>query len=95
LRRLATLNKEKCPLASQAIEENFYVDDFLSGASTIEEAELIQKELCELLLSVGMTLRKPRIPRDHSTINPGDGEFADISHGQAIEDSWITLRCSQ
>jgi len=60
LRHLAAKNTELFPLASQAIERDFYVDDYLSRASTIKEAEQIQKELCELLHTAGMTLRKWR-----------------------------------
>jgi len=37
------------------------VDDFLSGASDIEEVDRIRTELCNLLESAGMTLRKWRL----------------------------------
>jgi len=46
--------------ASQPLKQSFYVDDFLSGASNVQEAARIQKELCDLLQLAGMTLRKWR-----------------------------------
>jgi hypothetical protein len=40
------------------LKNDFYVDDLLSGTSTIEEAIDIQKELSSLLKTAGLTLRK-------------------------------------
>jgi len=61
LRHLASTHKESFPTASQAIENNFYVDDFLSGAETVQEAEATMKVLCSLMVTAGMTLRKWRL----------------------------------
>jgi len=46
------------------ILEDFYVDDLLSEAETLEEAEQLRRQLCQLLLSAGMTLRKWRTSSD-------------------------------
>ena len=46
--------------ASKAILHNFYVDDFLSGADSVQEADHLHRQLCDLLLQAGMTLRKWR-----------------------------------
>lgn len=44
--------------ARDAIKNNFYVDDLLTGAQTISEALELQKEIHETLLSGGFKLRK-------------------------------------
>ncbi len=45
-------------IASKAILSDFYVDDFLAGADTVQEADLLRSQLCDLLSQAGMTLRK-------------------------------------
>ncbi len=67
------------PNAARAIEKDFYVDDFLAGADTVEEAWALHVELCDLLSKAGMTLRKWRtnskymrlkIPKELSETSP-------------------------
>ena len=60
LHHLADLHSASHPQASSAILTTFYVDDFLSGADTVEEADHLWRQLCELLSRAGMTLRKWR-----------------------------------
>ncbi len=60
IRDLAETHRKSNPNASQAILHDFYVDDFLSGASTIDKTNALRVELCSLLQSAGMTLRKWR-----------------------------------
>ncbi len=48
------------PLAAKAILTDFYVDDFLAGAETVQDAHVLRTQLCELLSSAGMILRKWR-----------------------------------
>lgn len=48
------------PQASKCLMECFYVDDFLFGANTIEEAKRLRVALCSLLSNANMTLRKWR-----------------------------------
>ncbi len=60
IRHLAETHAESHPEASKAILNSFYVDDYLSGASTVEEAVHIRTQLCDLLNLAGMTLRKWR-----------------------------------
>ncbi|XP_053698970.1 uncharacterized protein LOC128745935 [Sabethes cyaneus] len=44
LRQLASENEERYPLAAQAIKNSFYIDDFLAGANSLEDAlELIEQ----------------------------------------------------
>jgi len=60
LRHLAQTHTLTHLSASITIQEAFYVDDFLSGAATVEEADSIRKELCDLLNTAGMRLKKWR-----------------------------------
>jgi len=49
------------------LSNDFYVDDLLSGTSTIEDAIKVQKEISSLLQTAGFTLRKwalDSIPRE-------------------------------
>ncbi len=48
------------PLASPHVSKSFYVDDFLAGAQTTEEAISLQEQLRTLLLKGGFQLRKWR-----------------------------------
>ncbi|XP_055632604.1 uncharacterized protein LOC129773080 [Toxorhynchites rutilus septentrionalis] len=46
------------PLADKAIRKGFYVDDFIGGAQSIEEATQLRSELDELLAKGGFNPRK-------------------------------------
>nr|XP_044252068.1 uncharacterized protein LOC123003501 [Drosophila takahashii] len=58
LEHLANINSEKWPLGAAALKNDFYVDDCLTGADTIQDAERIQQELNKILLPCGFKLRK-------------------------------------
>jgi hypothetical protein len=58
LKKLAEDNEQHHPRATHVLKNDFYVDDLLSGTSTIEEAIDVQKELSSLLKTAGLTLRK-------------------------------------
>ena len=60
LHQAASDLREKYPLAADTIIWSFYVDDFLTGASTVDDARILREELCQLLHEVGLTLRKWR-----------------------------------
>ncbi len=60
LHTLAHLHSTSHPLASSAILNNFYVDDFLAGAVNVEAAGALQREISDLLSKAEMTLRKWR-----------------------------------
>ena len=48
------------PAAAQAILQSFYVDDFISGANTAEEAVKLQQTLCQVLREACLKLCKWR-----------------------------------
>ena len=58
LRQLAADYADKFPNASQAILKSFYVDNFLSGADSVEEAVELRKSLNALLDKGRMTLSR-------------------------------------
>jgi len=58
LKKLADDNKCQYPRAAQVLSNDFYVDDLLSGSSTVEDAIKLQQELTSLLQTAGLTLRK-------------------------------------
>ncbi|XP_046401586.1 uncharacterized protein LOC124167648 [Ischnura elegans] len=58
LEQLAQENEENHPSISKIIHEDFYVDDLLSGASTLLEALEFYKELTSVLRTAGFSLRK-------------------------------------
>ncbi len=57
LRTLAKSAEVSHPEAAQAILQDFYVDDYLSGADSVEVARALRVQLCNLLLQAGMNLR--------------------------------------
>ncbi|XP_075217868.1 uncharacterized protein LOC142322675 [Lycorma delicatula] len=58
LQQLATIEKKKYPRVSQVLQSDFYVDDLLSDADSLEEARRIQDELITMLQGAGFHLRK-------------------------------------
>ncbi|KYN14636.1 hypothetical protein ALC57_13143, partial [Trachymyrmex cornetzi] len=50
LRQLGEEDRESYPLASQALLNNTYVDDVISGTSTVEDARSLQEQLTMLLV---------------------------------------------
>ncbi|UYV60621.1 hypothetical protein LAZ67_1001682 [Cordylochernes scorpioides] len=60
LHQLARDKVSTSPVASKIVQTDFYVDDLLSGADTIEEATCHIREVNNLLSSAGFSLRKWR-----------------------------------
>ncbi|XP_065089796.1 uncharacterized protein LOC135710986 [Ochlerotatus camptorhynchus] len=58
LQQLANDEGSIYPLAGPNLVKNFYVDDFIGGAQTIEDAVQLRTELSELLKKGGFELRK-------------------------------------
>lgn len=55
---IAEVEGSNYPLAAKALKSEFYVDDFISGAHTVEDSITKQTELRELLTQYGLQLRK-------------------------------------
>ena len=58
LLKMAEDYKASHPAAARVIEKEFYVDDMLSGAETVEEATELREEVTDLLKKGCMTIRK-------------------------------------
>ncbi|UYV74036.1 hypothetical protein LAZ67_11001902 [Cordylochernes scorpioides] len=58
LMQLATDKELLFPEASKILKTDFYVDDLLSGATTIEEAKVLIDDIRRILLSGGFCIRK-------------------------------------
>jgi len=55
---LATDRFSTYPEASKAIERDFYMDDLMTGAETIEECIILQEQISLILHSAKLPLRK-------------------------------------
>ena len=60
LRQVAEDYQQNFTITAESIITEFYVDDVLTGANTIDEAKFIIEELNSLLFNAGMKLRKLR-----------------------------------
>ncbi|KXJ70776.1 hypothetical protein RP20_CCG022513 [Aedes albopictus] len=58
LKQLAIDETKRYPVAAKIVEEDFYVDDVLSGADTVEDAIQSRLELTHLLHSGGFPIHK-------------------------------------
>ncbi|GJQ87880.1 hypothetical protein Trydic_g19939 [Trypoxylus dichotomus] len=58
LKQLAIEHMDNFPRAANAIVHDFYVDDFLSGSDTVEEAQLLCNQVSQILQGGCFELRK-------------------------------------
>ena len=58
LTQLGEDNAVTFPAASRAIMKDFYVDDLLTGANTIDEVRILWQQISQILSTAGFTLRK-------------------------------------
>jgi len=78
LRRLAEENSERYPVASRIALRDFYVDDLITGADTLQEAVKLKEEMAQLMREGKFELRKwssnePSLQHEQSVT--GQGEF--------------------
>ena len=85
IRDIAEKHLSTHPEAARGILSDFYVDDYLAGASTIEEAKQLREQLCNLLSLAGMKLRKWRT---------SNTEFRDTIPSDLIETEDLMLPAS-
>ncbi|XP_055714219.1 uncharacterized protein LOC129808464 [Phlebotomus papatasi] len=85
LHQIAQDYEAEFPRASQEICKGFYMDDFLGGADSLEEANQLRNEIQTILAKGGFNLRKwasnsskilDRIPSDYQAVTPED-----VAHG--------------
>ncbi|XP_058817061.1 uncharacterized protein LOC131680357 [Topomyia yanbarensis] len=89
LQQIAQDTRQSYPIASGPVTEDFYVDDFLSGAPDVESAIKLRREASAMLASAGLPLRKwasnsPEVlgdvPPDDVAIQP----FHNLQDDQAV-----------
>jgi hypothetical protein len=92
LKKLADDNEHCNPKATHVLKNDFYVDDLLSGTSTVEEAIEIQQELSSLLQSAGFTLRK-WASNSSAFLNTIPKELQETQHTHSLdnEEGYSTL----
>lgn len=56
--QLANDERDQFPIGSKCLKSGFYVDDFIYGADTLDEAVEIQKQTISILNTAGLHLRK-------------------------------------
>ena len=83
------------PQAAHEIINNFYVDDWLGGESTVSSASKLSKKVINVLSQAGMKLRKFSSNNQEflETIPESDREFPDVSTSlKALGDKWNPLK---
>ena len=58
LLELGIVNRERFPEAAEDIINSFYVDDYISGAASVEDAKKLKEEVVDILSGAQMKLRK-------------------------------------
>ncbi|XP_024874745.1 uncharacterized protein LOC112456446 [Temnothorax curvispinosus] len=58
LQKLAELERKRFPLASEVVVRDFYVDDLLTGAATMQGVKDLKKQVTDLLALGGFELHK-------------------------------------
>ncbi|CAG7785561.1 unnamed protein product [Allacma fusca] len=61
LKRVSDDSADTFPIAAAKIKEDFYIDDFMSGADSVEEASLIQKQVLAVMSQANFTRRNVRV----------------------------------
>ncbi|XP_048514357.1 uncharacterized protein LOC125501757 [Athalia rosae] len=85
IRKLAQDEKKEFPIAANIVLRDFYVDDVLSGANSIDEAKTLCKQLQQLLLRGGFELHKWSSNIDEIVTNMR-GSTQEISPSTNIDD---------
>ncbi|GFX24197.1 uncharacterized protein TNCV_3869591 [Trichonephila clavipes] len=89
LKQLSYDEENKLPVAAPVLRSNFYMDDALCGAETLEEAKQLQHQLTAILKSAGMELHK--IYGNHSELSQCINGIYDFSRPNETT-SWDPVR---
>lgn len=85
IRELANQNEQNYPKASKVILEDIYVDDIISGANSIKEAQLMVKQIIEILQSGGFQTHKWK--SNDSRILEAIPEFNKLNESESLGNS--------
>ncbi|XP_038116923.1 uncharacterized protein LOC119769092 [Culex quinquefasciatus] len=79
------------PLAAKTIKHDFYVDDMLSGADSIEEAQKLVGDTSERLMAAGFLLRKWR-SSDNAVLEAIPEELRDEGGAKELDSSTAAVK---
>ncbi|XP_011858530.1 PREDICTED: uncharacterized protein LOC105556071 [Vollenhovia emeryi] len=84
LQQLAEEEGSDCPLAARAIREDFYVDDLLTGAETVEGLLQLKKQVTDILRKGGLELHKwnSNVPGVRKVSDQDNEEFVELEKEQ-------------
>ncbi|XP_067215149.1 uncharacterized protein [Linepithema humile] len=80
LQQIAQEHAKDYPIASRIIARDFYMDDLLSGAESIQEAQELKQVLSELLIDYGFELRKWASNNKHIVQSKPEESFSIFLH---------------
>lgn len=92
---------EEYPLAARAVKENFYVDDGLSGGSTVEEVIELQRQLHESFERGGFKLHKwnssdstimKKLNPSLKSTSPSSCDMPDVEYTKTLGIRWNPLK---
>ena len=95
LRQIALDNSIKCPTESKIIDSDFYVDDLLTGAESVESLVNLKTNICQILAKYGFQLRKFQsndlgvLKDDLESLQDKKYLFANDSSIKTLGVSWI------
>ncbi|XP_055632587.1 uncharacterized protein LOC129773061 [Toxorhynchites rutilus septentrionalis] len=91
LQTLAESGKISHPVASNVVGNDLYVDDLLSGGDSVEEAQELVAETCDLLNTAGFTLRKWKSNHD-AVLDGVPAELCDDRMAKELDSSSATVK---
>lgn len=89
--QIANENRDTYPLANKVIARDFYVDDFLTGANTVEDAIQLKRDSTKILASYSFEHRK-WIFNDYSVLEPNQYKMNDASSFSMTDDKGANTR---
>ncbi|XP_077296690.1 uncharacterized protein LOC143918623 [Arctopsyche grandis] len=81
--KLADDNQENHPEACDVIRKNFYVDDLLTGADSIEKCKSIKEQVTSILKSSGLSLSKWASNNEDIAPQPEQEQMADFNFSES------------
>lgn len=90
MQQCARDHSEQYPIGAKAVVRDFYVDDCLTGADSVQEAVEMTKQLGELLQRGGFELRRWCSNERAVTIaHEGEKDFAESMEGSVLGLRWL------
>lgn len=88
LKQIALDEGKRFPLAAPVLQSDFYMDDVLTGAQSLEQAKELQNQLVQILDSAGMTLHKWCCSNAELGVIDNSYPFSNAEETTALGVSW-------